>query len=142
MCRVSSNLDSTFDTCLQKRPHVIWKENYRQAYLDEMTRFAGRADFQGAKQCPDCVARKAEVLGSAEYRCEECLLPDLCCGPCCIRRHRMQPFHRIKVLFSFHHVLVCTDSRAISEMVRPFVFGGFSEILRSQDTTQPCKYVL
>lgn len=82
---------------LKKRPHAIWKENYRQAYLDEMARFAGRADFQAASECPDCLARKVKAPGAAEYRCEECLIPDLCCGPCCVRRHRTQPFHRVKV---------------------------------------------
>ncbi|KDR74714.1 hypothetical protein GALMADRAFT_70522 [Galerina marginata CBS 339.88] len=44
----------------------------------------------------NCIARSANSCGAAEYRCEDCFLPDLTCASCCVRRHRMNPFHRIE----------------------------------------------
>ncbi|KAJ3500706.1 hypothetical protein NLJ89_g9679 [Agrocybe chaxingu] len=61
---------------VSKRPHVIWKENYRSVYLEELSRFAGRGDFRTASACPDCASRKSHTPGAAEYRAS--------------------PFHRIK----------------------------------------------
>ncbi|PPQ76700.1 hypothetical protein CVT26_004470 [Gymnopilus dilepis] len=81
---------------VSKRPHVVWMELHRQAYLDEMLRWAGRADVVGRDSCPDCVARSIEPCGSAEYRCKECFVPDLTCSSCCVRRHRTNPFHRVE----------------------------------------------
>ncbi|KAH9480163.1 hypothetical protein JR316_0006761 [Psilocybe cubensis] len=48
---------------VSKRPHVVWKETYRQSYLEEIIRWAGRGDFRHAKHCPDCVARSKDVPG-------------------------------------------------------------------------------
>ncbi|PPQ77173.1 hypothetical protein CVT26_008093 [Gymnopilus dilepis] len=78
------------------RPHVVWKEKYRQIFLDEMLRWSGRGDFQYADKCPDCLARSSSNPGLPEYRCSECLVSDLTCGSCCVRRHRQHPFHRIE----------------------------------------------
>ena len=86
---------------LQQRPHVVWKDVHRQTYLEEIIRWAGRADFRPAQQCPDCVARGTAVPGPPEYRCRECFLGDLVCQACCVRRHRMHPLHRVEVSYSF-----------------------------------------
>ncbi|PPQ97896.1 hypothetical protein CVT26_013070 [Gymnopilus dilepis] len=81
---------------LQKRPHVVWMELHRQTYLDEMLRWEGRADASTQDECSDCVARLTTPPGRAEYRCSECFIPDLTCASCCVKRHRMNPFHRIE----------------------------------------------
>lgn len=82
---------------LQRRPHVFWKEVHRQMYLEEVIRWAGRADFLGSKDCPDCVLRQKPASGSPQYRCRECFLPDLTCQLCCVKRHRAHPLHRVEV---------------------------------------------
>ncbi|PPQ83667.1 hypothetical protein CVT26_000898 [Gymnopilus dilepis] len=81
---------------VSRRPHIVWKRTYRPTYLDEVCRLAGRGDFMSSSQCPDCVARKAVAPQAPEYRCNECLLPDLTCKECCVRRHRTNPLHRIQ----------------------------------------------
>lgn len=81
---------------LQKRPHVVWRDIHCQSYLEELMRWEGRGDF-AAEQCPDCKARRVDSPGPAVYRCTECLLPDLVCKICCVKRHRNSPFHRIEV---------------------------------------------
>ncbi|PPR07725.1 hypothetical protein CVT26_003718, partial [Gymnopilus dilepis] len=81
---------------VSSRPNVVWKERYRQIFLDEMLRWSGRGDFQHAENCPDCLARSSSSPGIPEYRCAECMVPDLTCSSCCVRRHRLQPFHRIE----------------------------------------------
>ena len=91
-CALGFNLIS-----LQRRPHVFWKNVHRQAYLEEMIRWAGRADFMGSKDCPDCILRQKPVSGSPQYRCRECFLPDLTCQLCCVKRHRAHPLHRVEV---------------------------------------------
>ncbi|KAF9540711.1 hypothetical protein CPC08DRAFT_650802 [Agrocybe pediades] len=37
-----------------------------------------------------------ESPGLPEYRCDDCLVPDLVCSSCCVRRHRSNPFHLVK----------------------------------------------
>ncbi|KAF9470104.1 hypothetical protein BDN70DRAFT_821745, partial [Pholiota conissans] len=69
---------------------------HRQTYVEEIVRWAGRGDFLNMKGCPDCAARGATAPGEPEYRCEECFPPDLVCAPCCVRRHRYHPFHKIE----------------------------------------------
>ncbi|KAJ3492844.1 hypothetical protein NLJ89_g11151 [Agrocybe chaxingu] len=64
-------------SCVSRRPHVVWKELHHQNYLDEVIRWDGRGDFFGSRECPDCLARGASQPQPAEYRCEECLTPDL-----------------------------------------------------------------
>lgn len=81
----------------QRRPHVVWKEQYRQSYLEEECRWEGRGDFMHSTACPDCMARRLVQPNKAEYRCRDCLLPDLLCQACCVKRHRLHPFHRIQV---------------------------------------------
>jgi len=86
----------------QRRPHVMWRDVHRQSYLEEMIRWAGRADFRGADRCPDCAVRRSTVVGQPEYRCRECFIPDLVCQICCVKRHRAHPLHRIEVrIFPF-----------------------------------------
>ena len=86
----------------QRRPHVVWRDVHRQTYLEEVIRWAGRADFRGAKECPDCAARGSATVGPPEYRCREYFLADLVCQTCCVKRHRSHPLHRIEV----HQVLI------------------------------------
>ena len=88
---------SLFLFTLQARPHVFWKENARNTYLDEMLRQEGRGDFSRDVDCPDCVSRGAAQVNTAEFRCRDCFLPDLTCAMCLIRRHRLNPFHTIDV---------------------------------------------
>lgn len=85
---------------LQARPHVFWKNNARDKYLDELLRHEGRGDFAHETRCPDCVSRGVEEPARAEYRCRSCFLPDLTCRLCFIRRHRMNPFHTVEVRIS------------------------------------------
>ncbi|PPQ81057.1 hypothetical protein CVT25_014571 [Psilocybe cyanescens] len=79
-----------------RRPHVVWKTTYRQEYLDEILRWVGRGDFHQANHCPNCISRSIETPGCAEYRCRECISPDLTCLTCCIKRHRLTPFHCVE----------------------------------------------
>jgi hypothetical protein len=79
----------------------VWKELFRDTYLDEVIRFSGRADFRASRDCPDCIARLTETPGPPDHRCKECLLPDLVCGDCCVRRHKRLPLHRIEVRVLF-----------------------------------------
>ncbi|PPQ77497.1 hypothetical protein CVT26_006143 [Gymnopilus dilepis] len=81
---------------VSKRPHVVWKELHRQTYLDEMLRWSGRGDASFQMSCQDCVSHSAGVPNAPEYRCHECFIPDLVCASCCVKRHRMQPFHRVE----------------------------------------------
>ncbi|PPQ76891.1 hypothetical protein CVT26_000661 [Gymnopilus dilepis] len=81
---------------VSKRPHVTWMEQHRETYLDEMLRWEGRADASSQKECPDCILRSTNPRGAAEYRCEDCFIPDLTCASCCVKRHKLNPFHRIE----------------------------------------------
>ncbi|KAJ3485668.1 hypothetical protein NLJ89_g11879 [Agrocybe chaxingu] len=64
---------------VSRRPHLVWKEIHCQNYLDEILRWEGRGDFRAFKNCPDCLARSVPEPNPAEYRCEECSIPDLVC---------------------------------------------------------------
>ncbi|KAL0564901.1 hypothetical protein V5O48_017133 [Marasmius crinis-equi] len=77
-----------------RRPGIWWKERYRDKYLDEMIRHDGRGDYR-FNECLDCKARKVPVQ-SGSYRCRQCLPGDLTCKECCIRRHRLNPLHRVQ----------------------------------------------
>lgn len=95
----SFRLRSLYLTLSQTRPHLVWAQNYRDTYLDELLRWDGRGDFHsdGLASCPDCISYKVDTPGKADHRCVECYIPILTCKECCIRRHRMDPFHRIEV---------------------------------------------
>ncbi|PPR04510.1 hypothetical protein CVT24_013116 [Panaeolus cyanescens] len=80
---------------VSRRPHVVWKENYRSTYLDELCRHAGRGDFRKIEKCSECTQRREEA-GDAIYRCKCCFLGDLVCKDCCVRRHKRLPFHLIE----------------------------------------------
>ncbi|KAL0566206.1 hypothetical protein V5O48_015811 [Marasmius crinis-equi] len=77
-----------------RRPGKWWMEHYREKYLDELIRGDGRGDF-AFEDCLDCVARKGEVQ-KAVYRCKDCFQRDLKCKECCLRRHRLDPLHRMQ----------------------------------------------
>ncbi|KAF8222793.1 hypothetical protein L208DRAFT_1320518 [Tricholoma matsutake] len=65
-------------TMCSKRPHAFWKENYHSLYLDEMLRWEGRGDLHRETKCCDCMGWKVQAL-------------------CCIRLHKMHPFHVIEM---------------------------------------------
>ena len=96
----------------QRRPHVVWMEVYREEYLLEMVRWSGRGDFRTAKQCPDCISRHTEVPGEPRFRCVECALPDLVCKSCCLRRHKLHPFHWIQVGQGSYHAYLYLSQRS------------------------------
>ncbi|PPQ92727.1 hypothetical protein CVT25_014234 [Psilocybe cyanescens] len=99
--------DRVVDFIFQKRPNVIWKTTYRQTYLDEILCWAGRGDFCQASTCPDCVVRSVNPPNLPAYRCRECFNPDLTSQDCCLRRHRLLPFHKIQVhTFLILHLLL------------------------------------
>ena len=74
-------------------------QGYQDEYLDELICGNGRGDFHsdGLANCPDCILYKVDTPGNADHRCLECFVPILTCKDCCVRRHRMEPFHRIEV---------------------------------------------
>ncbi|KAL0567115.1 hypothetical protein V5O48_014873 [Marasmius crinis-equi] len=77
-----------------RRPGIWWMEHYRDKYLDELLRAEGRGDF-AFDGCLDCIARKGDVEKGA-FRCKDCFQGDLKCQQCCLRRHRLDPLHRIE----------------------------------------------
>ncbi|KAK0227744.1 hypothetical protein IW262DRAFT_1445677 [Armillaria fumosa] len=83
---------------MQRQPHLVWKEQFRSLYLNEITRHNGRGDSRQNLKCLDCIARnlEEEAQGEPEIHCKDCFLNDLVCMPCCVRRHRQNPFHRIE----------------------------------------------
>lgn len=81
----------------QARPQVYWMEKSRNRYLDEIIRSEGRGDFAQDRRCPDCISRRNTDVSAAQYRCQDCFLPDLTCAGCFIRRHRLNPFHNVEV---------------------------------------------
>ncbi|KAK0458713.1 uncharacterized protein EV420DRAFT_1270106 [Desarmillaria tabescens] len=85
----------------KRRPHLVWKEQFRSVYLDEVTRHDRRGDARQNLKCPNCIARNVEeeVQGEPEVRCKDCFLSDLVCTSCCVRWHRQNPFHCIEVVF-------------------------------------------
>jgi hypothetical protein len=58
--------------------------------------------------CSECRIRRQRGFAGppalAVYRCRDCLVPDLVCGACSLRRHSQHPLHRIQV---GHHVNYC-----------------------------------
>ncbi|KAE9403519.1 hypothetical protein BT96DRAFT_769068, partial [Gymnopus androsaceus JB14] len=58
---------------------------YQQIFLDEILRHDGRG----------CCRLAAGVLGL--YECLDCLMIDLLCEKCIVRRHRSLPLHRVQV---------------------------------------------
>ena len=97
--RENSNCRHPLTINLQQRPMVLWKEGFRDLYLDELIRWEGRGDSwrSGGAQCTDCIARKALIPAEGKFRCGDCFFPHMLCKECCIRRHRMLPFHLIQV---------------------------------------------
>ncbi|KAK0225739.1 hypothetical protein IW262DRAFT_1266633 [Armillaria fumosa] len=86
---------------MQRRPHLVWKEQFRSLYLNEITCHNGRGDSHQNLKCLDCIAQNLEEVaqGEPEICCKDCFLNDLVCMPCCVRRHRQNPFHCIEVGF-------------------------------------------
>ncbi|PPQ83180.1 hypothetical protein CVT26_015495 [Gymnopilus dilepis] len=80
------------------RPMILWKQLFRDLYLNELLRWEGRGDAwsSGETFCSDCRARKVENAQVGIFRCRDCFVPHLTCKGCCLRRHRMLPFHNIE----------------------------------------------
>ncbi|PPQ79259.1 hypothetical protein CVT24_007540 [Panaeolus cyanescens] len=78
------------------RPNVVWRDQYRETFLDELCRWDGRGDFWMATKCPECAASGKGVEGHALFRCQSCFVPELLCNACTIQRHKNQPLHRIQ----------------------------------------------
>ncbi|PPQ97248.1 hypothetical protein CVT26_000741, partial [Gymnopilus dilepis] len=80
------------------RPMLLWKKSFRDIYLGELLRSEGRGDVwdKGDTKCFDCRARKSEQPNVGVFRCRDCFIPHLTCKDCCVRRHRMLPFHNIE----------------------------------------------
>ena len=78
---------------------VLWKEGFRDIYLDEMLRWEGRGDAwqSGDIECLDCVSRQVIPPAVGVYRCQECFYPHLLCKGCCLSRHGGLPLHVIEV---------------------------------------------
>lgn len=88
---------------------VLWKDMFRDLYLDEMLRWEGRGDAwsDGDTPCNDCRAQKVDSPAPGEFRCNDCFVPYLLCAACLVRRHRTLPFHVIEVStfpISCHHI--------------------------------------
>ncbi|KJA25187.1 hypothetical protein HYPSUDRAFT_135353 [Hypholoma sublateritium FD-334 SS-4] len=54
-------------------------------------------------QCVSVTGNK-EHINPPQFRCRDCFLPDLTCQVCCIRRHRLNPFHNIERWGGSHFV--------------------------------------
>ncbi|PBK67337.1 hypothetical protein ARMSODRAFT_862949, partial [Armillaria solidipes] len=82
----------------KRQPHLVWKEQFKSLYLDEITRHDGRGDSRQNLKCLDCIAQnlKEAAQGEPEIHCKDCFLNDLVCMPCCVRQHRQNPFHCIE----------------------------------------------
>jgi len=93
----------------------VWMEVHREEYLLEMMRWSGRGDFRTAKQCSDCIARQAEVPGEPRFQCLECALPDLMCNSCCLRRHKLHPFHWVQVGCGLYHLSLPLTTLGVQE---------------------------
>lgn len=79
------------------RPHIAWIREWAQAYCDEMMRHESRGECRTLKSCVECETRREQKKGPPTYRCRDCYMDDLLCSRCCLRRHRLNPLHRIEV---------------------------------------------
>ncbi|KAG0698532.1 hypothetical protein DFH29DRAFT_983865 [Suillus ampliporus] len=59
-------------------------------FLDEMIRLEGRGEYIEDSLCGHC-QKSARTI-----RCTDCFLPELCCPPCTVERHRHLPLHRLQ----------------------------------------------
>ncbi|KAL0571405.1 hypothetical protein V5O48_010556 [Marasmius crinis-equi] len=81
-----------------RQPQIFWAENYQESYLDKLLRSDGRGDFRYV-QCVDCQARGVLLKEGITTRllwCKTCFGGDLVCPGCCVKRHRLNPLHRIE----------------------------------------------
>ncbi|KAK0433672.1 hypothetical protein EV421DRAFT_1909861 [Armillaria borealis] len=45
---------------VSRQPHLVWKEQFRSLYLDEITRHDRQGDSHQNLKCLDCIARNLE----------------------------------------------------------------------------------
>lgn len=126
----------------EARPHCFWKNNSRQSYLDELLRWEGRGEFMHEDSCLDCIARGHKAV-KPEFRCLDCFLPDLVCQSCCVRRHRMHPFHAIEVC-SHHFAVSCVNVTPSCrlEMGRVDVYQDVAKIYWACHSSQSRQYAM
>jgi len=116
---------------------------HRQTYLDKITRWSGRGDFNWAQQCGDCRVRGNATPSPAQFRCHECFQPDLTCQVCCLKRHRMHPFHRIEVSTTILELNHLPNPRNLNvEMGRRSIRQDNLEVYRAQVAAQPLQHGL
>ncbi|EPS93480.1 hypothetical protein FOMPIDRAFT_39266, partial [Fomitopsis schrenkii] len=75
--------------CSQDYPLREWAKDSVDEWLAELLRHEGRGDFV-QDICAGCDS------GAPRYRCEDCWDPRFYCEDCTRRRHRRNPFHRLK----------------------------------------------
>ncbi|KAJ8457732.1 hypothetical protein ONZ45_g18198 [Pleurotus djamor] len=71
-------------------PLQAWADDFRQIFLEEFVRLAGRC---GHYSCDGIHTEEEEGL----YRCKDCLESHLFCADCIVTRHERLPLHRIEV---------------------------------------------
>ncbi|KAH7919505.1 hypothetical protein BV22DRAFT_1108049 [Leucogyrophana mollusca] len=64
----------------------------RQTYLDEFIRHEGRGHHGRTGFCNACGSESSQY-----YRCEDCFGQDMLCSSCTVKRHAVNPLHRLKV---------------------------------------------
>ncbi|KAJ7780820.1 hypothetical protein DFH07DRAFT_950044 [Mycena maculata] len=68
-----------------------WAQRFCDVFLDEELRSEGRGEHRGFETCPQC------SMGSAVYRCMECLSGGgLVCKSCIVERHQRLPLHVVQ----------------------------------------------
>jgi hypothetical protein len=65
-------------------------------YLAEFLRLEGRG-VVAQNFCPACPGERA---ANPEYRCSDCLHPDLVCSSCCVHLHADHPLECIEVSYT------------------------------------------
>ncbi|KAL0568990.1 hypothetical protein V5O48_012979 [Marasmius crinis-equi] len=80
--------------------NIEWKEKHRPVFLEELMRMKGRSDSRKQARCTDCKGLsedgKEETVRAPLFRCRYCLMGDLVCGECCVRRHWDIPWHFVE----------------------------------------------
>jgi len=76
---------------IQDNPLRKWRDNDRDAFLQELIRLDGRGDSAVAATCGLCQEVEPSV------RCEDCFGGLMFCRRCTVDLHACNPLHRIEV---------------------------------------------
>lgn len=74
----------------QDHPLLMWL-NHRALFLREMIRLEGRCNQVSVPSCLKCDSP------NPEYKCRDCLGPELYCSTCILSVHVHHPLHRLQV---------------------------------------------